>query len=212
MYINDKSEKLHYAFQKKLFTRIENLGYTLKDLENLHFYIVNHAPIIIHMHADKHFGFYLNDTHYRNQFETSQSSGCKDLKVRGGWEDSMFDSLYQKAEPYERVKYGTMNFTNDPHGVSVCTGYGKSYFLLKEHVRNRCTMTDEDQTIICTFRFCYQLLLSFTDDEIDAAFEAAKAQEVKSEGIVAAYKEIQIHGPVEFKKDIERVYIHRKDI
>jgi hypothetical protein len=55
-------------------------------------------------------------------------------------------------------------------------------------------------------------LVSFTDNEIRAAIEAAKAQEVKSEGIIAAYKEIQIHGPVEFKKDIERVYIHREDI
>jgi hypothetical protein len=55
-------------------------------------------------------------------------------------------------------------------------------------------------------------LVSFTDKEIRASIKAAKAQEVKSEGIIAAYKEIQIHGPVEFKKDIERVYIHRKDI
>ena len=163
MYMHKKSKTKHFANQTKLEKRIQKLGYTLKDLENLYFYIVNLAPIIIHMHADKHFGFYLKDTHYRNLFETAKSSGCTDLIKRGGWEDSMFDKLYQKAEPFERVKYGTMNITNDPHGVSVCAGYGKSYFLLKEHVRNRCTMTDMYQTIICTFRFCYQLLTTFSD-------------------------------------------------
>ena len=63
-------------------------------------------------------------------------------------------------------------------------------------------MTDEDQTIICTFRFCYQLLLSFTDDEIDAAFEAAKAQEVKPQGIVADYKKIQIHGRLNSRRTL----------
>jgi hypothetical protein len=110
---------------------MKNLGYKLEDYVHLYNYIVNYAPIIIHIHADNHFAFYLKDTHYRNQFETSKSSGCTNLNVRRGWEDSMFDNMYQKAEPYERVKYGTMNISNDPHGVSVLTGYGKSYFLLK---------------------------------------------------------------------------------
>ena len=43
----------------------------------------------------------------------------------------MFDKMHHDAKDYERVKYGTMNFTNNPHGVAVCSGYGQSYFLLK---------------------------------------------------------------------------------
>ena len=124
----------------------------------------------------------------------------------------MFDNMYQNAEPYERVKYGTLNISNDPHGVSVLTDYGKSYFLLKEHVRNRCTMTDMDQTMVSTFRFCNQMLKSFTNEELQAAFDGACGKEVKSNGIISEYKEIQIHGPIEFKKDIQRVYIHRDEI
>jgi hypothetical protein len=60
-----------------------------------------------------------------------------------------------------------MNFTNDPHGVSACTSYGQSYFLLKSHLRDRCTMTDMDSSspasTICTFRFCYHLLYKLSD-------------------------------------------------
>lgn len=58
-----------------LITRIEKLGYKSKDLENLHHYIVNYAPIIIHMHVNMHMQFFVKDTHYRNQFETRKSSG-----------------------------------------------------------------------------------------------------------------------------------------
>lgn len=112
----------------------------------------------------------------------------------------MFDKMHHNAKDSERVKYGTMNFTNDPHGVSACQGYGQSYFLLKSHVRNRCTMTDMDSSspnsTICTFRFCYHLLCKLSDREIKAAFDGSKAIEIKSAGVVGAYKEIQIHGPV----------------
>ncbi len=77
-------------------------------------------------------------------------------------------------------------------------------------------MTDMDSSspsaTICTFQFCYHLLSKLSDKEIHAAFDGAKAKEVKSAGIIAAYKEIQIHGPVEFKYDIERVYIHRAEV
>ncbi len=94
----------------------------------------------------------------------------------------MFDAQMDKASGFERVKYGTMNFTNDPRGVRACSGYGQSYFLLKEHVRKRCTMTDMDSSsssaTICTFRFCNHLLAKLSDNEIRAAFEGSKASEM----------------------------------
>jgi hypothetical protein len=43
----------------------------------------------------------------------------------------MFDKKYSKATDFERVKYGVINFTNDPKGVGACVGYGQSYFQLK---------------------------------------------------------------------------------
>ena len=133
----------------------------------MYHYIVNEAPIIIHMKANQHMKFFVKDTHYRSQFETMGLDGCSS-RVR--WENRMFDNFHNNAKPFERVKYGTMNFTNDPHGVAACVGYGNSYFLLKKHVRHRCTMTDMDSSIpsstICTFRFCFHLLSKLTHPEI----------------------------------------------
>lgn len=97
IYMHNKCEQLHYAKQRKLEKRIQKLGYPLKDLENLYFYIVNLAPIIIHMHADRHFTFYVKDTHYRSQFETAKSSGSLSSSSRTNWEDRMFDKMHHNA-------------------------------------------------------------------------------------------------------------------
>jgi len=150
-----------------LIERISKLGYSEKDLGNLHHYIMHYAPIIIHMHVNTHFHFFVKDTHYRNQFETSVSSGSLSHSARTGWEDRMFDKKHHSATGFERVKYGTMNFTNDPSGVRCCSGYGQSYFLLKTHVRDRCTITDMDSSsstaTLGTFRFIFHLLLKLSD-------------------------------------------------
>lgn len=79
----------------------------------------------------------------------------------------MFDKKYSSATDHERVKYGVINFTNDPKGVNCALGYGISYFLLKEHVRNRCTMTDMDSSsassLIGTFKYCFHILNKMND-------------------------------------------------
>lgn len=119
------------------------------------------------MHVNSHMQFFVKDTHYRNQFETKKSSGSLSETSRINWEDRMFDKKHHHATPFERVKYGTINFTNDPKGVMACVGYGQSYFLLKSHVRNRCTVTDMDSSspsaTIATFQSCYHLLNKLPD-------------------------------------------------
>lgn len=126
------------------------------------FYIENYAPIIIHIHISKHMEFFIKDTHYRSQFETNKSSGSLSRTSRTQWEDRMFDKKYSKAKDFERVKYGVINFTNDPKGVNCALGYGISYLLLKEHVRARCTMTDMDSSNassqIGTFKYCFHVI------------------------------------------------------
>lgn len=73
-----------------------------------------------------------------------------------------------------------MNFTNDPQGVNACVGYGQSYFLLKSHVRDRCTITDMDSSspaaTLGTFRFVYHLLNKLSDAELNSAFEGSKGK------------------------------------
>ena len=84
-----------------------------------------------------------------------------------------------------------MNFVNDPKGVRCCVGYGQSYFLLKSHVRDRCTITDMDSSsstaTLGTFRFIFHLLIKLSDAELKSAFEGSKGIEMKSH-VIAAYK------------------------
>lgn len=199
IYMHNKSEKEHNNVKNTVQQRIKKLGYSIEDLNNLQFYIENYAPIIIHCHVSKHMQFFIKDTHYRSQFETNKSSGSLSRSSRINWEDRMFDKKYSKATDFERVKYGVINFTNDPKGVNCCSGYGASYMLLKEHVRERCTFTDQDSSSsnasIATFRYCFKILSKMNDAELKAAFDASKAKEISS-GCTATYKEIQIHGPI----------------
>ena len=127
----------------------------------------------------------------------------------------MFDKKYSKAADFERVKYGVINFTNDPKGVNACVSYGQSYFLMKDHVRERCTFTDKDSSnadsSIATFKYCFKILSKMNDNELRAAFDASKAKEIAS-NCTATYKEIQIHGPIEFSKDILRIYINKNEV
>jgi hypothetical protein len=127
----------------------------------------------------------------------------------------MFGNKYSKATDFERVKYGVINFTNDPKGVKCCSGYGGSYLLLKEHVRERCTFTDMDSSAatasIATFKYCFKILSKMNDKELKAAFDASKAKEIASD-CTATYKEIQIHGPIEFSKDVQCIYVNRAEI
>lgn len=93
----------------------------------------------------------------------------------------MFDKRYSLANDFERVKYGVINFTNDPKGVSCAKGYGPSYFLLKSHVRDRCTFTDKDSSgsdaNISTLKFSFKVVNKMNDNELKAAFKASKALE-----------------------------------
>lgn len=91
----------------------------------------------------------------------------------------MFSNKYSTATDYEKVKYGTINFTNDPAGVNACKSYGNSYLLLKDDVRSRCTFTDMDSSnansLIGTFKYGDHILFKLSDSELKAAINAAKA-------------------------------------
>ena len=44
------------------------------------------SPIIIHINLDKVLKFLVEDTHYRNRFETGTSGGSTDKVARKSWE------------------------------------------------------------------------------------------------------------------------------
>jgi len=79
-----KFEPIHFKYQSKVLAKVRKLGYTEEDLENLHHYITNYAPIIVHMRANNHFQHFVKDTHYRNAFEIS-NAGKGGIGGRNEW-------------------------------------------------------------------------------------------------------------------------------
>lgn len=209
-----KSSTLHQINRDLFLERIKLLGKNEDDLVKITNYIMYEVPIIIHVHINKHMKFFAKDTHYRNQFETGHTSGSNNLQMRTGWETRLFEKKYDGAEKSERVKYGTINFTKDVKGVSACRSYGQSYLVVKPHVRSRCTFTDADScvehSIVGTLHYCIHVLNQLNDKELLATFDAVEGKSSTST-VISTYKEIQIHGPIEFEKDIQKIYVSKKD-
>jgi len=135
----------HEAAYPKVQKRITSLGYKHQDLDNCLSYIRNEAPIIIHLNEQcLSFLAAPGETHYRNLFEVNTSGGSPAHTPRRQWERSMFGSSYDRAKPFQRVKYGCLNFTGDIEGVSPARCYGQLFITLKQSVRHRCTFFNMD--------------------------------------------------------------------
>ena len=71
-------------------------------------------------------GLFLQDTHYRNQFETNSSRGTLNATARQQWEKTLFGESYNSAAPSTRPKYGVVNYDHDYLGCKRArTQYGK---------------------------------------------------------------------------------------
>ena len=104
------------AARAPLLQRLEKLGYTERQLRRCLTFLRDEAPIIIHVSMTKALKFLVDDTHYRNQFETGTSGGSLSTPSRTSWENRLFNKLYEGAAPVDRCKYGVFNVINDPHG------------------------------------------------------------------------------------------------
>jgi hypothetical protein len=102
---------------------------------------IKQAPVAIQFYPERLLGQLIQDSYYRNAFEVGTSTGSSSLKQRKVWEDALFSQSYEKAAPVERVKYGFL------HGFApVRLTYGDSLLLLKEEIKERCTLTIGDSS------------------------------------------------------------------
>jgi len=201
-----------------LIKRCINLGYCEKEVEETLRYIRLRAPIIIHVDLDTVLEPLLKDRYFRNQFETKTSKGVLDANhhSRKVWEHTMFKGLYDHALPFERVKYGSINVTNDPIGVSACHQYGDSYLVLKD-VRFRTTFCACDSSTkgltvndMATCEHYAHVLNQYDDTELEAVLNVANGYHpfLDSAKYVKTYKEAQIAGPIRLDTDILAIVVH----
>ncbi|GAB5368963.1 hypothetical protein AAMO2058_001364400 [Amorphochlora amoebiformis] len=170
-YVRKAAKAASDKCEQSVLARFLRLGFKRKHFDAVCRYIRNDAPIIIHFKMNKVMKFFVKDTHYRNLFEIGTGGGSTDKKARGGWEKKIFNGAYEGAKPFDRPKYGVLNFANDPGGVKRCYSYGDSFLLLR-NVRLRTTFTFKDTSCIKTIsemgtcEYYMHVLKSFTDGEI----------------------------------------------
>lgn len=159
---------------------------------------------------------FMVDGHYKNQFETGITSGSNSAYPGGSrdrWEETIFEKGYHGHTliPAERPKYGAMNAANNPKGPA--GHYGSSYFVLKPGAKDRITFTPKNSSgcqaahVGTADHFQHVLKDASNFKEI---MEVALGRKEFSTASGWGYLEAQVHGPIEFDKDIAAVVIDKK--
>ncbi|CAK8987373.1 Calcium-dependent protein kinase 3 (Calcium-dependent protein kinase isoform CDPK6) (AtCDPK6), partial [Durusdinium trenchii] len=216
-HIRALAKRNHENALPKLQQRIARLGFQDTDLWMTLAWVREMAPIIVHLDLTKMLQFLEKDTHYRNQFETATSGGLLKPSTREKWEKDLFGGCYDRAQGFDRCKYGVLNAMNDHRGVVKCAQYGDSYLVLRD-VRLRCTFSPEDSANLKAERlavldFYGHVLSEYSDDELRETMQVAKSSDAALLGDSAKvgsmkYKETQIHGELCFAKHVERLVAH----
>lgn len=177
---------------------------TVKYLESLN--------IVIHLDISRDIKLILKDGYYKNQFETGTSHGALSRVARLDWEANLFKGIYNQSTDSEKVKYGAVNLLSQKSGVLGAYGYGNSYLLLKQSVKERATFVIGDsatkQIHIITFKHP-TVILNLIDDRLlnQVIFKANNLP-----GIIPnmsySYIEAQIHGPLNIFTDVEMIMLN----
>lgn len=208
-----KSRIYSKNIHENLLIKFIIMGYNESHLNNVINYIEHIAPINIHVNLDKTLAHLCNDTHYRNLFETTTTGGRNCLTSRTEWENVLFKGIYHDAEPFERVKYGALNITNDPAGIYCCRGYGDSFLVLKNNIKNRATFIFGDSSHkelhLSTFKHFKSVLYFIDEALLKTVIEIANNGEFNTQNY-GMYIEVQIHGSLNLSRDVEMLMANGK--
>ena len=159
---------------------------------------------------------FMVDGHYKNQFETGITSGSSSAYPGGSrdrWEKTIFEEGYHGHSliPAERPKYGAMNAAKNPNGPA--SQYGTCFFELKPRIKERTTFTPKNSS------GCQAANVGTAENFMHVLKDArnfktimnvALGRQERETGRAWSYLEAQVHGPVEFDKDIAAVVILKK--
>ncbi|GAA0180945.1 DUF3626 domain-containing protein [Clostridium sediminicola] len=173
----------------------------------------------------------LKEGMYYSQFKTGTTSGSKTAYTGGErdlWERELFGGHYHCKETNHdrRVKYGSLNIMNYKDGAS--PRFGSCYFKLNRNILDRCTFTFGDSYLkpksTGTKDSFYSIMRTMLDEIIQRkrffnsnGYNLIKAIKYLSEmnennlstqyGSIGKalddYIEVQIHGDINLKNDIE---------
>jgi hypothetical protein len=222
--MEEHSKPLSDGAHAALLARVQRLGYSEADLTKTLEYIRTKAPLNVNFQPDKLTSSgkplvdsFLGDASYRNQYETKISSGRLDPVLGGqrdGWEKNLFLGIYHSVpfNPAERPKYGTMNPARNATG-GANNHYGDCHFVLKPGIRDRATFTPfdsgaRDASVVGTADHFEHILNQYQPDgNIKAIMDVALGRADHRTVQTYPYIEAQIHGPLDFAKDVAEVVV-----
>jgi hypothetical protein len=133
---------------------------------------------------------------YKSQFETNTSNGGLSAHPGGdrwNWESRIFDNAYDTAAPFERPKYGALNYKKCSYGAS--PRFGSAYLRLKEDCLDRAT-------------YCYpDSYFQPTDFGTSQRMNLIQLALSDNKDLLDDYIEAQVHGELNLRHDVEAMVL-----
>ncbi len=204
---------------------LASLPSSTADLDHVVDYLRRQARVTIQFHPDQRLpsgasivDSFIADPVYKNQFQTLVSSGSYAPMAgssRDAWERELFAGAYHDhpliAE--ERPRYGALSALGLPPGNGE---YGRCFFELRQDVKPRTTFCPTNSSQ------CGAGQVSTADTlevllELIAAIDVEYARQIahvalggrpdRDRHYRGSFVEVQIHGPVELRRDVEHLVI-----
>lgn len=197
----------------QVLAKFQFSGFTEDDLKRAIIFIKDRVPITINFNSMLLQQF-CKDAHYKNIFELGDTIKGSGYRIsRYDWENSLFKGIYNTAPAIEKVKYGAVNITLDPHGVNAVSGYGDAYFELKPEVKLRTSMIHGDSgkkdLHLATFENNLSILNLLDEDLLQKILDIMNDKIPHAPSNYGFYIEAQIHGDILFNRDIAKLVLKK---
>jgi hypothetical protein len=150
-HVRARAEEAQEQARARIAELLARAGEPLSAAAALSTFIREHARVTLNFHPDRLVANgdtvaegLLRDGVYRSQFVTRISNGSRTGFPGGdrdGWEKNLFGGAYHVPviETDERPKYGALDLMQHADGGS--PRFGSCYFILRPHMKGRCTFT-----------------------------------------------------------------------
>lgn len=212
----------HDAALPKLRERAKGLGFSPADVHATLEWIMKEVPILIPMDLEKIGLKLMEDTQFRNQFETESCEPLEDCR-RVEYEDALFHGSYNEVQCSARCKYAVLNVTSDASALQQEPGWPARSYLQLRNVRHRTTFTMSegtgasfftdlkfaDMAKLGTCDYCAHVLEEYTDAGLCAAIKVGSGRSTTSDASIPQNAiEAHIHGDVKLSEDIGLIMVN----
>lgn len=121
--------------------------------------------------------------------------------------------------PSMRPKYAALNFANYREGAA--KSYGRSFMVMKEHVKHNCSFTDKDSfgyigntngaNFSANYHHVSRLIVNMEERMLKALYNIATGNYLEAVRF-GGYIEAQVHGNILFNRDVKKICIDNMEM